>query len=79
MNNIEEFLCFTLKFASFSLKPTDLSSIQVSLHYNWHGYRKIRVAVCEINTPSHKFMCHAMKKEQLLKGINKYVEACYGT
>ena len=55
---VEEFVCYTLKFASFSSKPTDLSSIPDYLvpsakfsTDNWYGFRKGRVLICNINTP----------------------------
>ena len=55
---IEEFVCYTLKFANFSQKQTDLSSIHDKLARNpkfltdnIHGSLKSRVLICNTNTP----------------------------
>ena len=57
---IEEFVCFTLKFACFSSKQTDFVSIQDELAQNLkflidnrHVSRIRRVLICNINTPLH--------------------------
>ena len=57
---IQEFVCFTLKFACFHQNRQILSHIQCNLTRKCyfltnhrHGFRNSRVLICKINTPLH--------------------------